>query len=94
MKSMVTAAALAVGVGMAGVASAQDGAALARKSGCMMCHNVDSKKMGPALKEAAAKFKGKSDADVATAIKASKAHGSSKASDDDLKAIGKWMLTL
>jgi cytochrome c len=94
MKSIVIAAALAVGVGMAGVAQAQDGAALAQKSGCMTCHAVDTKKMGPSFKDAAAKFKGKSDADVAAAVKASKAHGSSKASDDDLKALGKWILSL
>lgn len=94
MKSIVIAAALAVGMSMAGVAAAQDGAAIAQKNGCMTCHSVDAKKMGPSFKDAAAKFKGKSDADVAAAIKASKAHGSSKASDDDLKAIGKWMLGL
>ena len=94
MKSIVIAAALAVGVGMAGVAQAQDGAALAQKSGCMTCHAVDTKKMGPSFKDAAVKFKGKSDADVAAAVKASKAHGSSKASDDDLKALGKWILSL
>jgi cytochrome c len=85
---------LAVGLGMAGVAQAQDGAALAQKNGCMTCHAVDTKKMGPSFKDAAAKFKGKSDADVAAAVKASKAHGSSKASDADLQALGKWILSL
>lgn len=94
MKSIVIAAAIAVGLGMAGVAQAQDGAALAQKSGCMTCHAVDTKKMGPSFKEAAAKFKGKTDADVVAAIKASKAHGSSKASDADLQGIGKWILSL
>jgi cytochrome c len=94
MKLIVIAMASAVGLAAAGLAQAQDGAALAQKSGCMTCHAVDAKKMGPAFKEVAAKFKGKSDADVVAAIKASKAHASSKASDDDLKALGKWILTL
>ena len=94
MKSIVIAAAIAAGLGVAGVAQAQDGAALAQKSGCMTCHAVDTKKMGPSFKDAAAKFKGKTDADVVAAIKASKAHGSSKASDADLQTIGKWILSL
>ena len=78
----------------AGIAQAQDGAAVAQKAGCMACHAVDTKKMGPAFKEAAGKFKGKSDADVVAAIKASKPHASSKASDDDLKTIAAWIRTL
>jgi cytochrome c len=84
----------AVGLAGAGFAQAQDGAALAQKSGCMTCHALDAKKMGPSFKDIGAKFKGKSDADVVAAIKASKPHASSKASDDDLKALGKWILSL
>jgi cytochrome c len=90
MKAIVMAA-VAAGLFVAGTASAQDGAALAQKSGCMTCHAVDTKKMGPSFKDAAAKLKGKSDADVVAAIKGSKAHGNVKASDDDLKALGKWI---
>lgn len=37
--------------------------ALARKSGCLKCHGIDKKKDGPALKEVAAKYKGKADAE-------------------------------
>ena len=36
--------------------------ALARKSGCLTCHSVDKKKVAPAYKEIAAKYKGKPDA--------------------------------
>jgi cytochrome c len=90
MKAIVMAA-VAAGLFVAGTASAQDNAALAQKSGCMTCHAVDTKKMGPSFKDAAAKLKGKSDADVVAAIKGSKAHGSVKAPDDDLKALGKWI---
>jgi cytochrome c len=35
-----------------------DGAALADKAGCMACHNVDSRKVGPAFKDVSAKYKG------------------------------------
>ena len=94
MKLITIAMVTAVGLAGAGFAQAQDGAALAQKSGCMTCHAMDVKKMGPSFKEAAAKFKGKKDADVVAAVKASKSHASSKASDDDLKALGKWILTL
>jgi cytochrome c len=94
MKSIVIAAAVAVGVLAAGMANAQDSAALAQKSGCMTCHAVDTKKMGPSFKESAAKLKGKSDADVLAAIKGSKAHGGVKAPDADLTALGKWIQTL
>ena len=31
---------------------------LAAKSKCMMCHDVDKKKLGPAFKEISAKYKG------------------------------------
>jgi cytochrome c len=94
MKLITIAMVSAVGLAAAGIAQAEDGAALAQKSGCMTCHAVDAKKMGPAFKDVAAKFKGKSDADVVAAIKASKRHSSVKASDADLSAIGKWILSL
>jgi cytochrome c551/c552 len=74
-----------------GTASAQDGAALAQKHGCLNCHAVDTKKVGPPLKEGAAKLKGKSNADAVAALKGVKAHGSLKASDEDLTAINTWM---
>ena len=94
MKSIVIVAAAAVGLLAAGIASAQDGAALAKSSGCLTCHAVDTKKMGPSFKDAAAKFKGKPEADLVAAIKGSKAHGALKASDADLAAIAKYIQTL
>lgn len=93
MKSIAIALA-AAGVFAAGIAQAQDGAAVAQKAGCMTCHAVDTKKMGPSFKDAAAKLKGKSDADIVAAIKGAKPHASSKASDDDLKTIAAWIKTL
>ena len=94
MKLMMIAVVTAIGLTGAGLAQAQAGAELAQKSGCMTCHAVDTKKMGPSFKDVAAKFKGKSDADLVAAVKASKPHAASKASDADLQALGKWILTL
>ncbi len=92
MKAFVMVAVAAAGMACAGVASAQE--ALAKSSGCLNCHAVDTKKVGPAFKDVAAKFKGKSDADVVAALKAAKPHAAVKASDDDLKSLAKWILSL
>lgn len=35
---------------------------LAKKSGCLACHSVDKKVVGPAWKDVGAKYKGKADA--------------------------------
>ena len=58
---------LALALGICTEASALDAAAaqtLARQSGCFKCHAVDKKKDGPAYKEVAAKYRGKSDAEA------------------------------
>ena len=76
------------------VANAQE--ALAKSSGCLNCHAVDSKKMGPAFKEVAAKYKGKSDAEAMLVAKVSggKEHPAIKAGGDDVKSLVKWVLSL
>jgi len=91
-KVLALGAMIAGAVVVAPVAQADE--ALVKKYGCMACHQVDKKVIGPSYKDVAAKYKGKSDADVVAAVKASKSHASSKASDDDLKALGKWILSL
>ena len=64
---------------------------LAKKSGCTTCHNVTgAKKMGPSLKDAGAKGE---DA-VLAALNDKKKHASVKASDDDKKALAKWMASM
>ncbi len=94
MKAIVIAVAMAVGMVAGGAAKAAGEEDLAKKSGCLNCHAVDTKKVGPAFKEVAAKFKGKSDADVYTAWKAAKVHASVKAPEDDVKKVIDWVLTL
>ncbi len=82
---------MVAGLLAAGMANAQDGAALAQKHGCRACHAVDTNKVGLPLKDAADKLKGKSNAEAVAAIKGSKAHGQLKASDEDLTSTNTWM---
>ena len=93
MKSIIVAAVVAVGMAAAGTASAQE--ALAKSSGCMTCHDIATKKMGPAFKEIAAKNKGKADAEakIVAKLSAAKDHPEVKAKGDDLKGIVKWVLS-
>lgn len=85
-------AVLAAGVMAAGVANASED--IAKKAGCTNCHAVDTKKMGPAFKDVAKKYKGNAtaEADLTAKLKAGKGHPAVKASDDDLKAVVKWVL--
>jgi len=68
--------------------------ALAKSSGCLNCHAVDTKKMGPSFKEIAAKYKGKPDAEATLVAKlsASKDHPEVKAKPEDVKTLVKWVL--
>ncbi len=74
-------------------AAAADGQAAAEKAGCLACHAVAEKKMGPALKDEAGEWKGKGDA-LAAKLKSGQGHPAVAASDDDLRKIVGWMLTL
>ena len=68
----------------------------AKEHGCMNCHNIDTKKVGPAWKDSGAKFKGKTPADLSAAIKAKPVHAKSVkgTSDKDLNLMSEWILTL
>ena len=94
MKLIAMAAAAAFALAAAGAANAQE--ALAKSSGCLNCHAVDTKKVGPAFKDVAAKFKGKADAEAMLVAKLSggKEHPAVKASADDVKSLVKWVLSL
>jgi cytochrome c len=94
MKSIVIAAVVAIGMTAAGTASAQE--ALAKSSGCLTCHDIATKKVGPAFKEIAAKNKGKADAEAKLVAKVSgaKDHPKVTASEGDVKSIVKWALSL
>ncbi len=57
---MSISAAAVLAAGIAGPANAD--LELAKKSGCLACHAVDKKVVGPAWKDVAAKYKGQADA--------------------------------
>ena len=65
--SMLTAASAALLL-ISGVASADEGMALAQKNACMSCHGVDKKIVGPAFKDVAKKYTG--DAGAAAKLEA------------------------
>jgi cytochrome c len=68
---------------------------LAKDKGCLGCHAIDKKKMGPAFKDVAAKYKGKADAEsmLATKIASAKGHPPVKVTQDEAKTLVKWVLT-
>ncbi len=94
MKTVLIVTAMAFTTAAMGTANAQE--ALARSSGCLTCHATDAKKVGPAFKETAAKYKGKADADATlfTTFKAAKGHAAVKTSDTDVKTLLKWILAM
>lgn len=92
----------------AGQAQAVDAAAakaLAQKSGCLACHSVDNKVLGPAYKDVAAKYKADKGAEARLIAKV-KAGGSGvwgnipmpanspQVKDEDIKTIVQWVLSL
>lgn len=101
MKSAFVALA-AISVLAAGNAAASE--KLAQTSGCMTCHAIDKKLIGPSYKEVAAKYRNDKGAE-ANLVKKVKAGGSgvwgptpmppnAHVKEDDIKAIVHWALTL
>ena len=93
MKAMLLAMA-AAGALVAGAVNAQSGADVAKAKGCLGCHDVDKKKMGPAFKDVAAKYKGdkKAEASLVAKLKEGKGHLKIAASDAELKAAVRYAL--
>lgn len=89
----IAAASLQMSAHAADPKRAMDGA---KEHGCLKCHDVDKKKVGPAYKEIAAKMKGKKADEAVAAMKAKTVHKSvvQKASDSSLKEIMEWVLSL
>jgi cytochrome c len=98
---LITAAALAsVMIAAAGQASADE--ALAKAKNCLTCHAVDTKMVGPALKDVAAKYKGDAGAAAKLAAKV-KAGGKgvwgeipmppNNVSDDEAAKLVAWVLS-
>jgi cytochrome c len=86
MKRIALVIMAAAGLCIAGASAASED--LAKKSGCLNCHNVTgAKKMGPALKDSAPK----GEAAILASLNDKKKHGAVKASDDDKKALAAWI---
>jgi cytochrome c len=76
----------------AGSVFAQSGADVVKSKGCLNCHAVDTKKVGPSFKDIAAKDQGK-DADLIAKLKEGKGHPKIAASDAELKAAVGYVLS-
>jgi cytochrome c len=72
----------------AGAVLAQSGAEVLKAKGCLNCHEMDKKKVGPAYKDVAAKYKGDANAAgmLVSKLKDGKGHPKISASDAELKA--------
>jgi cytochrome c len=94
MKSILLMLAAAGSMVMAGAANAQAGADLAKAKGCLGCHAVAEKKVGPAMKDIAAKYKDNKDAEatLTAKLKDGKGHMKVAASDAELKTLVQWSL--
>jgi cytochrome c len=104
MKALMMAVAAAGSLMVAGIAGADDaGQALAQKSGCLACHSIDKKVLGPSYKDVAAKYKGQKDAEAKLIDKVKKGGSgtwgpipmpanSPQVKDDDIKTIVEWVL--
>ena len=63
---------------------------LAKNKGCLNCHDTDKKKVGPSIKDIAAK--NKPAAEVVAKLKDAKGHPKVTASEDEIKSIYDAML--
>lgn len=94
------AVALAAGLGLPAQASQE----LIKKARCVACHAVDSKRVGPAYRDVADKYRGQADAPGHLFDKVRQGgagnwgqipmppHGEDKISDADLKTVIQWIL--
>jgi len=103
MKAVLMALAAAGSLMVAAQASANQ--ELAQKQGCMACHGVDKKILGPAYKDVAAKYKGNKEAEAKLIEKVKKGGSgvwgpmpmpanSPRVSDADVTTLVKWILAM
>ena len=94
MKAMMVVVAVA-GTLAAATGYAQSGADVLKAKGCLNCHELDKKKVGPAYKDVAAKYKGDKGAEgmLVEKLKEGKGHMKISATDAELKAAVKQVLS-
>lgn len=86
------------------VLSEADAMALAKKNGCLVCHAIDKKVVGPAWKDVAAKYRGDAGAEARLMDKIAKGGGgvwgsvamppSPKLGEADRQALARFVLSL
>ena len=104
MKRSTLATLAAISTTLAFAGSVQADEALATKSGCTACHKTDTKLVGPAYKEVAAKYKGDKKAEAMLVDKVKKGGmgvwgpvpmpPNAAVKDEDIKTLVKWILAL
>lgn len=94
MRTVLVIIALA-GALAAGAGFAQSGAEVLKAKGCLNCHDNDKKKVGPAYKDVAAKYKDDkgAEAKLVGMLKDGKGHPKIAASDAELKAAVQTVLS-
>ena len=96
MKSMVLLMVI-TGTLVSGVACAQTAEDLLKSKNCLNCHELDKKKVGPAFKDVAAKYKDNKEAEAKLIgeLKEGKGHPIKiAASDAELKTLVRHVLSL
>lgn len=92
-----------VAAAAAAPALAQDAQALANKSGCLACHAVDKKIVGPSYQDVAEKYRGDKGAEAKLVDKVKKGGAGTwgqipmppnNVSDADAQTLVKWILSL
>jgi cytochrome c551/c552 len=98
MKKILMAAAAGIAVAVFQSAAWAVDAKLAqdemKEHGCLKCHEMDKKKVGPGFNEVSAKYKGKKWEEAMAGMKAKPVHKATlqKATDSSLKAILEWVV--
>jgi cytochrome c len=84
----------AVGMLAAASSQAQSGAEVLKAKGCLNCHDLEKKKVGPAYKDVAAKYQGdnSAQAQLVAKLKEGKGHLKVQANDAELNAAVKQVL--
>jgi cytochrome c len=95
MKAMLSTVAMSL-LFVTGAASAQSGAEVVKAKGCLNCHDMDAKKVGPSFKEIATKHRGNKEAGdkLVAALRDGKGHMKVAASDAEIKAAVQYVLAL
>lgn len=66
-----------------------------KAAGCMACHEVEKKKVGPSFKDISAKYKGKKAEEATEGMKGKPVHKAALGKTDDasLKSMMEWIQT-